>query len=171
MEHKIVPPRSSWKRGRGFQKIEAPCTQLLSQVFQTKDFLYSKMAQDWLGIVGPELAGATRPQRIQVFQNEGTLWVEVDPSGSLWVPTYSATLIDRVNQYMGYKAIQRITFRKTAPFLSSKTKQKCVPKEVEFASETLSVHNNARIQEQYPEIKNIQNDALSQALTELAQYL
>jgi hypothetical protein len=169
MEQKNIPPRSLWKRGRGFQKIETPCTQLLSQVFQTKDFLYSKMAQDWLGIVGPELASATRPQRIQVFQNEGTLLVEVDPSGSLWVPTYSATLMDRVNQYMGYKAVQRVTFRKASCVFSSKTKREHVLKDA--PPEITLLEDKEVIHARYPTIKDIPNDALSQALSELAQYL
>lgn len=170
MEQKTTLPRFLWKRGRGFQKIKTPCTQLLCQVFQTKDFLYSKMAQDWLGIVGPELAAATRPQRIQVFQNEGTLWVEVDPSGSLWVPTYSAPLMDRVNQYMGYKAVQRVTFRKASCAFSSKTKREDVLKDAPPAA-IASLEDKEVIHARYPAIKDISNDALSQALSELAQYI
>ena len=111
MSHKRnVPP---WKRGIGFQPLETSCEYVLQELFQTKDFLYSKMAHDWSGIVGAQIAAVTRPCRIQVFKNEGTLWIEVDGSGSLWIPAHGATLIERVNQYMGYKAVSRIIFRKT----------------------------------------------------------
>ena len=158
------------KRGLGFQKIEIPCAQLLSRIFQTKDFLYSKMAQDWTGIVGPELAYATRPQRIQVFQNEGTLWVEVDPSGSLWVPTYSATLIERVNQYMGYKAVQRIMFRKASLLSPSPSSRPEHPKESSLPYSALP-SNKEHMYATYPALREISNDTLCQALAELAQCL
>ncbi|PPE03009.1 DUF721 domain-containing protein [Holospora curviuscula] len=102
-----------WKRGTGFHPLELSCGYVLRHLFQTKNFLYSKMAHDWSGIVGSEIASVTRPCRIQVFKNEGTLWMEVDVSGSLWIPAHSSTLIERVNQYMGYKAIARVVFRKT----------------------------------------------------------
>ncbi|ETZ07690.1 Zn-ribbon-containing, possibly RNA-binding protein [Holospora obtusa F1] len=108
--HKAI---KQWKRGSGFQPLENVCRYAFGHFFQTKDFLYTKMAQDWKGIVGPEMASITRPCRIQVFKNEGTLVIEVDVSGSLKIPSYGATLIERVNQYLGYKGVARIIFRKT----------------------------------------------------------
>lgn len=160
--------KTLWKRGGGFQKIHASCGHILSQMFQTKDFLYSKILQDWHGIVGPELADATRPQRIHVFKNEGILYIDVDASGSLWVPAHSTALIERVNQYMGYKAIHRITFRRSVFTPLQQDQKNGAMKSYNPDIHTISETFEHELIVEYPILKTVSDPRLNQALVALA---
>ncbi|ETZ04780.1 DUF721 domain-containing protein [Holospora undulata] len=158
-----------WKRGSGFQPLEKVCTYALGHIFQTKNFLYSKMANDWCGIVGTEIASVTRPCRIQVFKNEGTLLVEVDSSGSLWIPAHGATLIERVNQYLGYKGVARIVFRK-ANFQNRETEKLAAEQElISFNAENSSLEKaGQQLAKTIPNIELLTSKPLKTALIELA---
>ena len=77
---------------------------------------HSRLILDWDQIVGPELARYSQPERL-FFQTpegqrkEGTLTIRVTSGAALEFQHLTGMLLERINQFFGYKALTRITLK------------------------------------------------------------
>ena len=119
------------RTGRGVQKggaraVGSYVPQLTKKVFEKYGFSTADLLTDWLSIVGPEWAAFTSPQRLKwpkaggsslhTFGQDGdggggrgaTLVVRVDGGRALDVQYQSRQIIERINTYFGYRAIDEL---------------------------------------------------------------
>ena len=69
------------------------------------------LAAAWADVVGPTLAGQCRPERVSFprgRRDEGTLTLTVDPLAALEIQHETGLILDKVNRFMGHRAIARI---------------------------------------------------------------
>jgi hypothetical protein len=72
---------------------------------------FGTLITDWATIMGPELARTTLPQKLAFppGQREGaTLHLKVSGSAALEVQHSEPQLIERINAFFGYQAVERI---------------------------------------------------------------
>lgn len=105
-------PRS---HDRGDRFVEYPQSlgrilqHVLEPLCQRKPHM--RMMMDWPLIVGPELAQWTWPMKVhQARQGPGVLYVQVHAAHYFQAWSQTSLYVDRVNQYMGYGAVQRVHF-------------------------------------------------------------
>lgn len=93
--------------------------KLTRTAFEKFGFSTAALLTDWAQIVGPQLAQTTTPDRIRwpktVEQDMAggrtgsrtgaTLHISVDPARALDVQYKTSLIIDRINQYFGYRAV------------------------------------------------------------------
>ncbi len=96
---------------------------LAQAAFEKYGFSTVALLTDWGAIAGPALAAHTKPERLKWPRNvsiggdveagcEGrpgaTLMLSVDPARALEVQYGTGQLIERINSYFGYRAVQEI---------------------------------------------------------------
>jgi hypothetical protein len=132
---------------------------LVSTLFRKRGFRDSRIITEWNLIIGPDLAQISSPLQID-FADEnkpGILRLAVMGSASVEIHHMIPTIIDRVNAFCGYKAIDRVSLvhhyfdmKIPLPKTLSKTKEQIAPSLGE-------------------EVENITNDDLKKALLGLGQ--
>lgn len=88
----------------------------LSEVAKKRGFAQSRLLTDWEKIIGQELAKVSYPLRISYeYQRnkEGILHLQVSSGWGLTFTHSMDLLLNRINNYFGYKAIGRIICHQT----------------------------------------------------------
>ena len=133
--------------------------KLVSPAFRRQGFAEADIITKWPLIVGPLLADHSLPERLRSSADGGTLTVTVEGAYGLELQHLQSVIIDRINGYFGYRAVNRLNL-KQAPLASIKTARR-KPREPDAA--TLA----AAAQEIDPET----DGDLAQALKELGGHV
>lgn len=99
---------------RGTRHAADAASSVMSAVAERKGFAETRVLTRWVEIVGPELSSRCRPVTVKYGSNRAmaaTLVVEADGGRAAEVTHLGPKLIERVNQYYGYRAIGRISVR------------------------------------------------------------
>jgi hypothetical protein len=93
---------------------------LTKKAFEKFGFSTASLVTDWARIVGADLASYTVPERlkwprcVEVIEDEAdaqrgaTLTLRVDPARALDVEYRARQILDRINSYFGYRAIESV---------------------------------------------------------------
>lgn len=90
--------------------------QSVTSAFISKQgFVWAAVLQDWTSVVGEVYKDMVMPQKIMFPKGkntEGTFYVMVENSGAgLLVQHLQPLILERVNQYFGYKALTKMVMR------------------------------------------------------------
>jgi len=91
---------------------------LLAESFRKQGFASSELVVRWAAIVGADVAVCAEPLRIQWPRGPesegaipGTLVLRVEGPAALEIQHMSQVILERVNRYFGWQAIDRIAIR------------------------------------------------------------
>ncbi len=80
---------------------------LLRPIFEKTPHM--SLMMDWPAIVGSEIAAYTWPLKIVSPKNSpGIAYIQSPPAFAIQAWAMSSTIIERINQYLGYAAVNRI---------------------------------------------------------------
>ncbi len=116
------PPTRQWRNPNFVpaKTVGSFVPTLTRKAFEKYGFSASTLLTDWAAIVGNDLAGYTRPERLKWPRAGMThepieaggrgrpgavLQLRVDPARALDVQYATAEIIERINSYFGYRAI------------------------------------------------------------------
>lgn len=105
------------RRGKGFQSASGASRGLVKTLASKKGFAEADVLLRWAEIVGEAHKGICTPQSVSFARNRSvgaTLVVECTSARAPEVEHLSPVLMDRVNQFYGYRAIGRIKVVQTA---------------------------------------------------------
>jgi hypothetical protein len=120
-------------------------TGLLADSFRKQGFASSELVVRWETIVGSEVASHAEPLKIQwprrpegEAPQPGTLVLRVDGPAAIEIQHMSQVILERVNRYFGFAAIERIAIRQ-APLRGPEKKpvRSLDPKAVQAVADTL----------------------------------
>ncbi len=88
----------------------------MGQAFKRQGFAATDIVTHWEDIAGPELAHRSEPLRLTWPRREdensiGTLTIRVEGPYALELQHSTATIIERVNRYFGWRCVGRVTIR------------------------------------------------------------
>lgn len=84
--------------------------QLLKPLAKQLGFQEGEVLRQWPAIVGPALVGRVQPRRLK----QGALVVAVTDGATALEVSYAAPqLIERINSFMGFAAVQRVLTEQT----------------------------------------------------------
>lgn len=96
----------------GSRKLNQIVQGVTSNVYGKYGFLNGTLVEDWEKIVGPDYANSISPEKITFpagKRNRGALLVKASShSTSLIFQHIHSYVIDRINTYYGYKAVDKI---------------------------------------------------------------
>jgi hypothetical protein len=98
-------------RGGGFRRAAAETRPVLDQVAGRHGFAQPDVLLRWAEIVGEALAPTCRPVRVSYRGERGlgaTLVVQAESARAPEVSHLAPRIIERVNQFYGYRAIARV---------------------------------------------------------------
>ena len=85
-------------------------TRVASVAFARAGFADSTLVVRWSDIVGAEVARIARPIRLTEGASGGQLTVLSEPGAALFLQHESRALCERINTYLGRKAVSRLRF-------------------------------------------------------------
>jgi hypothetical protein len=90
----------------------------LAETFKRQGFASTELVTRWRDIVGPEIAAVAEPLKLQwprPIEGEdpesATLVLRVEGPAAVEIQHQSGVVLERVNQYFGWQAVGRLTFR------------------------------------------------------------
>ncbi len=99
------------RRGGGPRPLAASLGGVAKRTLGGRGFAEAGLITGWSAIVGPELAAASQPDRLSFppgKRDGGTLHIRVAGGMALEMQHLAPQVIERVNGYFGYAAIERI---------------------------------------------------------------
>ena len=98
-------------------------TKCVTNVFARQGFTSCEIVTHWDDIVGPEIAALAEPIKMQWVRSRdpddarpATLVLRVDGPAALEIQHMSAVIIERVNRYIGWQAVDKLSLRQ-APLI------------------------------------------------------
>lgn len=101
-------------RRNSSQRLSRLVPPLARKAFRARGFVNEEVVSRWPDIVGPELADCTRPLKLSFGRGErlnAALEVRVAPGFATRLQHDSSRVIDRINAYFGYRAVDRLILR------------------------------------------------------------
>tara|TARA_B100000941_G_scaffold11046_1_gene6859 strand:+ start:157 stop:633 length:477 start_codon:yes stop_codon:yes gene_type:complete len=144
----------SYKKLNGPQILSNFLPNKVKKILETRGFFEIELLSNWKRIVGNKFDHLTVPVRLKASKSSsnktGTLVVKVDRSIAFAFDHEKAKIINEINSFFGYEAINRIELIQ-AKLLQDKEK-----KHIEFNTLNKLVKDNHKIYdelEHYPELK------------------
>lgn len=84
------------------------------RAFRRYGFSQREIVSRWPDIVGPALADCSLPERLTFSRDEkrgGTLYIRVQGSMAPELVHFEPMVIERINSYYGYQAVERLVYR------------------------------------------------------------
>ncbi len=109
--------------------------KVATPVLRKRGLSEARIVTDWSEIVGPMLAEATSPDKLQTDSRDtpGVLHIRAAGPVAIEVQHLAPQIIERINAYFGYKAVDRLHIiqapprkrrrRRAQPALDQKTRQ------------------------------------------------
>lgn len=102
-----------YKRRKAVQPVAAPLSRVTRRAFGRRGFAEGEIIRDWSLIAGELLAAHTLPEKISFppgSRKGGTLHLRVGlPGLATEIQHLKPQLIDSINRYFGYRAVDRLT--------------------------------------------------------------
>lgn len=106
------------KPGKSVRPLADLTSRLLADSFRRQGFASSELVLRWEAIVGAEVASHAEPLKIQwprrvegEAPQPGTLVLRVEGPAAIEIQHMSRVILERVNRYFGFAAIERIAIR------------------------------------------------------------
>ncbi len=101
----------SSRRGHGLRAIATMLSGVTEPVRRQRGRLPAALFARWREIVGPDMAAQTCPEKYVRVCDSGTLVIRVDGPIALEIQHLQPQLIERLNTFLGYQAVHRISIR------------------------------------------------------------
>lgn len=108
------PPVQERPRGGPARAVADLLPQVGGAAFKRYGFVQSGIVTRWAEIVGPKYAGVSSPESIRFppgKKAEGVLTVTVKGAHAAMMQHIAPEIVERVNRFFGYTAVQRLTLR------------------------------------------------------------
>lgn len=133
--------------------------RLTQKAFEKYGFSTASLLMDWANIVGDDLGRSTAPERLKwpkmvsryadvTPEDRGrpgaTLVLRVAPAKALDVQYSADQIVDRINQYFGYRAVERLRFLQApVDHVGKAARVPPAPKRRDYAGNALSKASGA----------------------------
>ncbi len=124
------------KRRSGLRALASDLPAVTKRAFARRGLSGAELARQWPAIVGADLARHCRPRRLRFRRpgetREGDLTLRVTPAWALEIQHLETLLLERVNGFFGYRAVERLTLQqgplpKTGPKSGPQSRQTSEP--------------------------------------------
>lgn len=99
------------RRGGGLRALAATLPSVTASALGRRGLGLGRLLSDWTSVVGPEFAAQSVPERIIFARGErtgGVLRLRVAPGFALMVQHVTPQIIERINGFFGYRAVNRL---------------------------------------------------------------
>ncbi len=111
---KVRDPGSKFDRNNGVRSMSDLLGKAGGAAFRRFGFVQHAIVSRWDEIVGPRYAAVTAPESIRFphgMKSQGVLNLTVEGAHAAMLQHVLPTIIERVNRFFGYPAIERVTMR------------------------------------------------------------
>jgi len=153
------PPKTKWT-GKGPRALAALPAKIAEPAVRRQGFSAIEVVTRWPEIVGESLAESCTPERISYPRGarmDGTLHVSASGAMALELQHMEPVLIERINNFCGYRAVGKIAIKQAQPVRRRKPAARRLP----------APPDAARLAQIESQTEKISDDELRKALTRL----
>jgi len=102
------------KNTRKIKTVAEAATRAGTRAFRRYGFSRREIVARWPDIVGSALAECSLPERLTFPRDDkhgGSLYIRVQGSMAIELQHFEPMVIDRINSYYGYRAVERLIYR------------------------------------------------------------
>ncbi len=101
-------------RGRGWRSLGSFAAPVAQSAATRRGFSRSTLLVQWQHIIGSDLAQISAPVRLTRSKGAqgGTLHIAVDGMYGILLQHRTPHIIERVNTYLGWRAVEKVTFHR-----------------------------------------------------------
>lgn len=125
------PPYDRGKRRRTATRVSDLTSLVADKAIRRQGFAQAAVVSRWKEIVGPEFARYCLPVKLGFPAGQrrgGTLTIQVDGPFALHLTHVQAQVIERVNRFFGYAAVERLALRQgPVPEAAAVTEKQTAP--------------------------------------------
>ncbi|MGB0506380.1 MAG: DUF721 domain-containing protein [Pikeienuella sp.] len=111
------------RKSRGFLRASTVTTKTIRQAGSKRGFAEMRLLTEWPVIVGEALAGGCRPLKVGYSSRTAslgaTLHIATDGARATEIMHQKEQIIERVNQFYGYRAVSKIRIDQSRGFVPS----------------------------------------------------
>jgi hypothetical protein len=97
---------------RGLRPLADTVARVAGPLLRKRGFAEARVVTEWRAIVGPDLAEGSAPERLTIGKaGGGCLDIRVEGALALELQHLQPQIVERVNGYFGYRAVDRIRLR------------------------------------------------------------
>ncbi len=142
-----------------FKVLSQTLPGLTDKFFRKKGFFDPKLVTCWHDIVGQDLAAVILPEKLVTSlakdgAKRGVLHLKVSPAFSLEAQHLEGVIVEKVNQFLGYKAVDRIMLQQAVMTQTDSNKKRFQP-----------------AKKQPINLEGFKDDNLQSSLEKLSQYV
>ena len=103
------------KRRRGLHALAATLPKVTRRALGRRGFAEGGLIAEWPSVVGREIAARCLPAKLALARpgrrEDGTLTLRVEPGFATELQHLAPQIIERVNGYLGYRAVDRLILK------------------------------------------------------------
>lgn len=125
------------KRSGSMRPATVPVASVGRSIFRKRGLAHGRMVADWPEIVGRSLAECSCPEKLTTPRGQtenGTLRIRVDGPMAVELQHLTPQIIERINSYFGYRAVDRLTIVR-GPLPVPPRRRRPKPKPIDEAAE------------------------------------
>ena len=93
---------------QGLRPLQSLLPENAKKILKKDGFVYFEIIKNWKNIVGEKMFKCTAPFKIKKINNENILSINVNKNVMIEIEYSRDQIIEKINSYLGFKAIHKI---------------------------------------------------------------
>lgn len=108
---------------QGLRPLQSLLPENAKKILKKDGFVYFEIIKNWKNIVGEKLFKDTAPLKIKKINNENILSINVNKNIMIEIEYSRDQIIEKINSYLGFNAINKIQVISKSSFFEVKKKK------------------------------------------------
>ena len=111
---------------QGLRPLQSSLPENAKKILKKDGFVYFEITKNWKNIVGEKMYKDIIPFKIKKINNENILSINVNKNIMIEIEYSRDQIIEKINSYLGFNAINKIQIISKDPSVELKKKKNCI---------------------------------------------
>jgi hypothetical protein len=108
---------------QGLRPLQSLLPENAKKILKKDGFLHFEIIKNWKNIIGEKMLKDVTPLKIKKINNENILTINVNKSVMMEIEYSRDQIVERINSYLGFNAINKIQILSKNPFIEKKKRK------------------------------------------------
>ena len=108
---------------QGLRPLQSLLPENAKKILKKDGFLHFEIIKNWKNIIGEKMLKDVTPLKIKKINSENILTINVNKSVMMEIEYSRDQIVERINSYLGFNAINKIQILSKNPFIEKKKRK------------------------------------------------
>jgi hypothetical protein len=108
---------------QGLRPLQSLLPENAKKILKKDGFLHFEIIKNWKNIIGEKMLKDVTPLKIKKINSENILTINVNKSVMMEIEYSRDQIVERINSYLGFNAINKIQILSKTPFIEKKKRK------------------------------------------------